>query len=422
MVQESGPQLLDDLRDLVRVSEGGHSAVQAFVADRLRKAGAEVQVVDYQPSQISVSFETGAPAKHQNPAQYVIGSFGSGDDGLMYWAHSDSEPVDSTGWSKPLFDGVIEDGRMYGWGIGDDLVGIGAMLALARLTQHGLKLGSRRTILASTPSKQRAQAIIHALGSGITAAGTVYLHPAESGTGLGEIKSVASGLLRFSVRVHGRQPDTTEPGHTVFAHLAVDPVRLAATVVEKLYAFGEQRAQRVHYAPIHEAVGRSTNLHIPYVHAGDTGVLNKVPSYVDIYGAISFPPNESLSAVQTELTAELDRISTEHDWLRGHRLQPQWLLGIEAAEIPLDSDVYRLTHETILAVTGQEPIVNPLHAGSDIRNPWLHKGIPTVGIGPLVGGLTVSGGTDEWADTADYLRAVETICRMAHAWSQGGGQ
>lgn len=413
MVESSAQELLNDLSNIVQESAAGHDALQDHVAAGLRQAGAEVSRVRYNVADVRVSHEVGVRPEADREEAYVVGTYGSGDDGLLFWAHSDSEPVDAAGWNRPPFEGAIEGGRMYGWGIGDDLVGIASMLALAKLgARHGL-FGPRRTLLASVPSKNRAQGIIHALDAGFTASSSIYLHPAESGIGLGEIKAIAPGLLRFRVRIHGSPPATTEPGHTVFSHLAADPVRLAQTVMAELHAFGERRASRVHHPEIDEAVGRSTNLHIPHVTGGDPTRLGKVPSHVDLYVAISFPPGESLSGVQEEVVAELARISSNDAHLALNPLQPEWLVGLEGADIPRDSRLYRLTNEAITAVTGSEPILNPLHAGSDIRNPWLHSRIATVGIGPLVGNLTVNGNIDEWADVDDYLRMVETICRIA---------
>jgi acetylornithine deacetylase len=347
----------------------------------------------------------------------VVGTFGQGDDGLLWFAHSDSEPVDATGWTRPPFGGVVEGGRLYGWGVGDDLVGIALLVALAELHAIAPLLGAGRTVLASVPSKRRAQAIIHAMDAGFVGAGSVYLHPAESGSGLGEIKAIASGLLRFRLRVHGRPPATSEPGHTVFLHTGVDPVPKAAAIVAALAAFGEARAARVHYAPIHDAIGRSTNVHVTNLEAGRRDRLSQVPAHVDLYGSMTFPPTERMQAVQAELEGALADLGASDPWLAEHPPELTWLVGISGAATPLESPVYRLTHEAIVAATGRAPHVNPLHAGSDIRNPLLHKGIPTVGIGPLVGDLTVSGGRDEWVDVADYLRAVEAVCRVAHGWT-----
>ena len=413
LVRANAEPVIAELRALVRVAEEDSEAVQTYVGRQLAAAGAVVDDVRYRPRDVVVDYELGAPSPIEGDARYVVGTFGSGSDGVLFWAHSDSEPVDPEGWTRPLFDAVVESGRMYGWGIGDDLVGVAMMLAVARLQREHAFLGSGSVSFASVPSKRRAQAIIHALDRGYGGAGTVYLHPAESGVGLGEIKAIASGLLRFRVRVFGRPPETLEPGHTVFLHTGVDPVPIAADLIQAFAQWGEERAARVHYPPVHDAIGRSTNVHVSHIQAGRPDRLSKVPPFVDLSFSCTFPPTERLASVQAEVSSVIDEVGTGHAWLRERPCEVTWLVGIQGAETPLASAVYQSTFRAIVEATGREPHVNTLHAASDIRNPVLHKGIPTVGIGPLVGGLTVSGGVDEWADVDDYVRGVEVVARVA---------
>jgi acetylornithine deacetylase len=70
-----------------------------------------------------------------------------------------------------------------------------------------------------------------------------------------------------------------------------------------------------------------------------------------------------------------------------------------------------------VGVTGVEPKVNPLHSASDIKNPKLFSGIPSVGIGPLAGDLTQAGSHDEWVDVEDYIRAIKICAKIIVDWS-----
>ena len=74
---------------------------------------------------------------------------------------------------------------------------------------------------------------------------------------------------------------------------------------------------------------------------------------------------------------------------------------------------------SIVAITGQSPHVNPLHTASDIRNPIVQAGIPTVGLGPLAGDLAQNGLHDEWVDVEDYRRAVEVAAAIIDGWCGG---
>ena len=89
---------------------------------------------------------------------------------------------------------------------------------------------------------------MHALlHGGVTADAAVYLHPAESGIGMREVKALASGQLVFKIIIPGRLPPTNEPGHTAFAHLAINPTDKAMVVLAALRALDARRGARVHH-------------------------------------------------------------------------------------------------------------------------------------------------------------------------------
>jgi acetylornithine deacetylase len=75
-----------------------------------------------------------------------------------------------------------------------------------------------------------------------------------------------------------------------------------------------------------------------------------------------------------------------------------------------------MVSEAVKYVTGEKPLVNPLHTSSDIRVPMIQAGIPTVGLGPLGGDLTQNGLSDEWVDVADYSRSVKVAAILMAQW------
>ena len=86
------------------------------------------------------------------------------------------------------------------------------------------------------------------------------------------------------------------------------------------------------------------------------------------------------------------------------------------AEVPADHPLFQSVSTAVGVVTGRAPFVNPMHTGSDIRNPIVQMGIPTVGLGPLCGDLSQNGCHDEWVDVADYLRAVAVAACIIVEW------
>ena len=76
--------------------------------------------------------------------------YGEGDELVAVLGHLDVVPIGS-GWTKPPFGGVIEDGRLYGRGATDDKGPIlAALFALYDIKRSGAPLGKRVRILYGT--------------------------------------------------------------------------------------------------------------------------------------------------------------------------------------------------------------------------------------------------------------------------------
>lgn len=422
VIEKNSARHLAFLQKLSRATREGEEAVQALVAERMRELGCEVETLRISPAELILKHEFAdlgdAPPE---PRISVVGRRAGrrGGRSLLLFAHPDNPPhVGLEKWAHDPFGAKIEGGRMYGWGVADDLAGVAIMIeALAALEEAGLEPGGD-VILCSTPAKRNAQGVIALLSRGYTADASVYLHPAESGAGMKEIKAIASGMLQFRVRVQGRRPDTSEPGHTAFAHLAVNPVNKAVILIRALEALDARRGNRVRHPGLDKAVGRSTNLLIGTISAGEEGALTRVPESCVFGASLTFPPQEKLEAVRREVEVCLEEAAGSDPWLREVSPGIEWVFGTQGVETPVSHPLYRTVSRAIKDVTGEDPFVNPLHSASDIRNPILYSGIPCVGLGPLAGSLAQNGLTDEWVDTEDYIRAVQITARILLDWGR----
>jgi acetylornithine deacetylase len=418
--------LVDRLGALVRAAGAGEAAVQQCVGEMLRAYGCSIESFSYEPRALAMRHEFAAREQIDPEARTVVVGRLAGSGGgrsLLCFAHPDGEPLTRTErWRRPLFDGIVEQGRIYGWGVGDDLLGVATMAAaLEALAGAGVRLRGD-LLIASTPSKRRAQGIIATLDRGYLADGCLYLHPAESGVGLDEIKALASGVLRFRITIAGRLPDTTEPGHTAFAHTAINPIDKAWIVYQALMQLDAERGRTVHHPLLDTAIGRSTNLLVASIHGGEEGRLGRIGTSCSLAGTLTFPPHEPMAAVQAQVEQALVQAAEADEWLRENPPALEWLSGTGGVEVPADHPLYQVVSRAIARATGRTPHVNPLHSGSDIRNPLLHAGIPTLGIGSLAGDLSQNGGHDEWADVADYLLAVKATAAIMADWCGVAGE
>jgi acetylornithine deacetylase len=408
------------LQQLIRTTQNGEAAVQNLVAERFKALGAEVEVLSILPGTLEFKNEFVADQEvPQIERISVVGTFKGTRNGpsLLFFAHPDNPPqIGLEKWTRDPFGAEIEGAKLYGWGVADDLAGVAIMAeALDAIRRAGLKPGGD-IVLCSTPAKDGAQGVIALLDKGYTADAAVYLHPAESGDGMKEIKAVASGMLRFEITIDGRQPPTTEPGKTAFAHLAVNAVDKALPIIRALQDLDARRGERIHHPGLHEAVGRSTNLLIGFVQAGSPGSHTQVPDTCLIGASLTFPPEEKMTDVQKEVEDAVLTAAQADPWLQNHPPQIKWLFGTQGVEIPVDHPLYQTVSNAIQEVTRTRPHVNPLHSASDIRNPYLYSGIPTVGLGPLAGDLAQNGFVDEWVDIADFIRAVKITAKIILDW------
>ena len=419
LIQRKREQYTDVLRELLAKSAESEEALQHEIAQHFMRLGCQVESISSTPNRFALKsdFAPAGPVPEADRVSVVAVQPGTGEGrSLLAFAHPDSEPVtDTSQWKHDAFAGAIENGRMYGWGIADDLSGVVAMIcALEAIQSAGLKL-SGQVICASTVSKRRAQGIYAVLERGYQADAAIYLHPAESGEGLGDIKARASGMMRFRITVHGQLPETGEPTHTPFSHLGINPIDKAWLVYHALTELDEQRAQQVNH-PAYDEIGRSTNLHITHIQAGDASRPGRIAPTAIMTGALAFPPNEALADVQQVVEAVVQEVTDSDPWLKKHPVQLDWLQGISGVEISEESPIYQTVAAAIQGVNGNTPQVQSLHAASEIRTPILFSGIPTVGFGPLSGDNVQSGGSDEWVSIDDFINMVEVVANIFVDW------
>lgn len=408
------------LRRLIGETQRGEAAVQHAIAAASSAIGCRVELLEYDPQAVPMVEEFAATeAMTPGLRQCVIARLGRPGAGrsLLFFGHPDSEPIARLdAWTHDPFAGQISNNRIHGWGVADDLAGVAVFTqAVAVLRACGLK-PKGEVILVSAPSKRHARGVSALLHQGLSADAAIYLHPAESGLGMKEIKAFASGQLEFRIRVAGAAPPTSEPLQTAFAHLAVNPVAKAFDVFQALRQLDATRSAQIHHPLLERAVGRSTNIMVSMVSCDTTDSLSRIRPECWLGGAISFAPPEPMQQVMAQVRDALGALAETDAWFRAHPPELHWESGVTGAQVPAEHPLYRTLAGAIERVTGHRPEVNPMHTSSDIRNPMVQKMIPTVGLGPLCGDLSQNGQTDEWVDVDDYLAAVTVVAETIQDW------
>ncbi len=410
-VENRQDETLALLGTLIADQKTGGGNVQSLIAGHFSESGCRIETVRYRPKAVSLVDEFAHPSLipgHEETA--VVARFGKPDAGrrIFVFAHPDAERVSAAeSWSRDPFTLDITDGRMHGWGIADDLAGVAAMATLPAILKAIAMPSDVEVIFASAPSKALARGTAALLcNHGVEADVAVYLHPAESGAGLGEIKGLSSGHVEFSVTVEGRQPPTTEPLQTALAHQGIDPLEKAQQLIAALGRMDGERAQRVRHPVLEKAVGRATNLMISHMAMGKPNALARYPQSCTFSAALSFPPGEALQSVMREVETTLETAARGDDWLGVHPPKLTFLTGVSPCEVDRNAPLFSALGACLKAVCGKMPELNALHTGSDIRNPFVQKDIPAVGFGALCGNLTQNGFCDEWVDRNEFFDMI----------------
>jgi acetylornithine deacetylase len=116
-----------------------------------------------------------------------------------------------------------------------------------------------------------------------------------------------------------------------------------------------------------------------------------------------------MNELKKNIQSILEDVAKKDPWLKQNPPHINWVFGTQGVETSINHPLYQVVNKMIEKVTGNVPQVNPLHTASDIRNPILFSGIPTVGFGSLAGDLAQTGRQDEWIDIKDYIKAI-TVC------------
>lgn len=407
------------LRELVQTYPQGEEALQQKISELFREVGCDVDYLKLLPTTVHLHKEFAVEeAIDMTERIHVIGKIKGKGNGksLMLITHPDADPINPHGWNLPLHEGIIKDGKMYGWAVADDLVGILMMTESVRALNEAGFEPQGDIYLLSASAKRNAWGIAAILREGYSADAALYVHPAESELGLNEIKTMTSGLLKFRITVEGMKPEKTEFVQVTFNNLGVNPIDKAIYVIDALKRLNDERNRTIYYKPLNQEIGRGTNLLVTYINSGSPSNLTDVPDTCTIGVGLTFPPYEDIDDLVLKIEEYIDKVSKADPWLIDHPIKLEWIQGTQGVEVPLEHPIIETISDAIENVTGKRPISNPLYSKSDLRTPVLISGIYNVGYGPLAGDLSTTGGYNEWVDLEDFIRGIKVTAYAINDW------
>lgn len=406
MAEARRAELVDLLSRLINVrSLSGESGdvAQGVVMDYLSSLPYSVEESRDRPSDYADHAEYMPPnPPGDGPFTNVVARPKNGGSRYALFAHIDTHLVED-GWMTDPYEPVVRDGRLYGLGTGDDKGGIAAMLIAAAalseqpglapivISSHGKGGGSR----GSLPVFQKMQ------DAGETIDALLYIHPAETGKGLSDIKHAVRGALDFTVKVEGWEGEQLEiglPNSALWEHGGDALERLSELIAHLkagVLSGVDVNVGRFEAGQRAGGVPSMAHAEIRLLFDGDytwRGLMDAVRHELDVY------PESQVEGANT--------FSVEAEPL-GMRSNP--------GAVPWDAQSTRTLREAIESVTGEAPASYPNHYGGDIRYPLRLLDAPAFGIGSLGGNFY---GPNEWIDIDDLVRLVAVVILTLSGWKE----
>jgi len=399
---------------------------QSWFADSMSDLGMDVQrfavpsdTLSAQPSCLkSLRENPGALQSGSNVVGQLRGASPNRPKILLF-GHADKAPQ-SFEFASAHPELTEREGRLYGPGIADDVSGLAVMVS-ALSVMNDLDIAPAGDLMfASILGKQMGVYGTYGL---MTRFGpmeeAIYVHPAESGSGLREIKMSSNGLVEVHIETTGQAP-TSGDNQTVFSATGVNAAFKAIRLCDAVTDWAQSAARTYPDAHLEKAAGRSVSAMLTRFTAGETGEIGDMPLHAHAVVMVSFPPCARLASIEEEIAAVLDKTISEDAWLREGHARYEWGDRIaESISADGDSPFLKKASRVISAVTGEAPVYYYGHGGSDIRYPMLHWGAQAFGFGPKAGDLGLEG---EWVDEAEYLDTiVALVLLLTEGSSEGTG-
>ena len=397
-------ELIELLSELIRIqSLSGESAeaAQTVVARYLGQLPYRIESSSDRPSDYVQHAEYMTPnPPGDGPFVNVVATPERGSRRALF-AHIDTHIV-ADGWTTEPFEPVIRGRRLYGLGAADDKGGIAAMLVAAAaladiggplpvvMSLHGKGGGSRGSLPIFERHRNR--------GSDIDA--VLYVHPAETGRGLADIKNEVLGVFDMTLAVEGWRAPPME-----INSIDSSPWDAGGNALDVCIAA---------LADLRSSVFASTPFNLGELEGGDRSgsVAERARAQFRIKFSGDDTWSDLLDAARMRLSAFEDRLpSADGDFKI--TLEPA-VYRTNPGAADWDAPVSRVLRDAIESVTGRAPDSYPNHYAGDIRYPIRLLGVPAYGIGSLGGGFY---GPNEWVDLDDLVRLVAVVMRTVDGWA-----
>ena len=382
------------------------AALQSFLAERLRAAGAEVDVAEPPPELVA-----GHPIVpdgftfHGRPQLVARFAGTGGGRTLLFNGHIDVVDVEPRHeWRHDPLAAVVADGAVHGRGACDMKGGVAAMVFAAEtLSRLGIRLAG--DLLVNTVTEEESTGA-GGLATARTVAADAAIVPEPSNL---DVWIACRGSLLPTITVQGRgghagiAPRHPDQGGAVNA---IEKMSIVLDVINRLRAEWALRPRHPYLSPADC---------VPTIIQGGEWIVSH-PASCRLHCHIEYLPDQADddgwgTRVQAEFADWIRRAADADPWLREHPPQVEWLLGgVPPAEVPADHPIVRTALAATRAV-GRESRIGGLDNWHDGATLTTEAGIPAVCLGP--GDIQLAHTTSERVPVADLVACAQALAVTA---------
>ncbi len=375
--------------------------LQAYLGDRLRAAGATVDIWEPLPQDVAGSRQMPPGLTFDGRPQMAASFAGSGGcPSLLLNGHIDvvpSEPRDR--WTSDPNRPEVRDGNLYGRGTCDMKGGVGCMVYAAEvLSRLGIRLRGELIVNTVTDEESSGAGGLAAVRHGVRADAGIVTEPTAFEVWVG-----CRGSLSPTITVEGR------PGHAEMAQPhwrdggAVNAIEKMAVVLDGVRSLRD------------EWRGRSDRRHphlspsdiVPAKISGGEWIVTYPASCTLACELMYLPANADQDGwgtrVEAEVTELLLRRSAADPWLAEHPPRIDWGLDIPPYEVDPSLPIVTALLEASDAV-GEPSRLSGLDSWFDAATFARFGDTPSIGWGPR---------DIAWAHTVDEYVPVDDLVRCA---------
>ncbi|CAA9456379.1 MAG: Acetylornithine deacetylase [uncultured Rubrobacteraceae bacterium] len=395
------------LQALVRVpsTTGEEGAVQEKVEHAFRGRGLEVDVWEATAAEVEPYRDhVGQQRTYENRPNVAGRLRGRGGGrSLLLNAHTDTvAPGEPGAWGHDPLGGELVGDTLYGRGSCDMKGGLVTHLAaLDALEAAGVELAGDVTVTATVGEENGGLGALSTVLRGYRADAALITEPTRL-----RLVPAQGGSLVFRLTVPGRS------AHAAVRDEGVSALEKFVPLFEALRGLERERNASLRH-PLYDHLKNKVPINIGVARAGNWA--STVPEGLVAEGRAGLIPGEEVEPFKRQVTERLLAVADGDPWLRENPPILEWFGGQFApSEVPTDAPICEAVKRAHVLATGEEPIVEGVSYGADMRLFIRFGETPCVMYG--AGDVRDAHAPDEHISIPDLVTATKTVALLIADW------